>query len=173
MDALQATWALVLAGGDGTRLSALTRDDRGNQVPKQFCSLAGGQALVHDALQRARFIAPRSRTCVIVAEKHQEYWKRQLWPLGTRNVIRQPSNRGTAIGILLAVLHIVRRDPLARIVVLPADHYVRDEVALGRSLRDAVALTTDHHSSLILVGIEPEGTDTDLCCASCQVGQNA
>ncbi|MEO7206858.1 MAG: sugar phosphate nucleotidyltransferase [Steroidobacteraceae bacterium] len=162
MKTLRMTWALVLAGGDGTRLAALTRDGFGNQVPKQFCSLSGGQALVHDAVQRARYVAPRERTCVIVAEQHQRYWKRQLWALGTRNVIKQPRNCGTAIGILLAVLHIVRRDPMARIVFLPADHHVRDEAALGLSLREAVTLVTDAYNDLILVGIEPEGADSDL-----------
>ena len=44
------TWAVVLAAGEGTRLASLTRDALGNSVPKQFCSLNGGSALVHDAL---------------------------------------------------------------------------------------------------------------------------
>ena len=162
MKSVQMTWALVLAGGDGTRLAALTRDGLGNQVPKQFCSLSGGQALVQDAVQRARHVAPRERTCVIVAEQHQRYWRRQLQELGSGNVIQQPRNLGTAVGIALAVLHIARRDPLARIVFLPADHHVRDEAALGGSLREAMALITDCCDDLVLVGIEPEGVDPDL-----------
>ena len=162
MKTLQMTWALVLAGGDGTRLASLTRDEQGNQVPKQFCSLAGGPALVHDAVLRARYVAPRERTCVIVAEQHQRYWKRQLWTLGASNVIVEPRKRGTANGILLATLHIVKRDPLARIVVLPADHHVRDEECLGASLREAVAVLTQDHHGVVLLGIEPEGVDSDL-----------
>ena len=49
-----ATWAVVLAAGDGTRLAALTTDASGNSVPKQFCSLNGGRTLIEETLQHAR-----------------------------------------------------------------------------------------------------------------------
>ena len=51
------TWAVVLAAGDGTRLATLTTDASGNSVPKQFCSLNGGSALIAETLQRARRVA--------------------------------------------------------------------------------------------------------------------
>lgn len=117
---------------------------------------------MHDAVLRAQYAAARERTCVIVAEQQQRYWKRQLWTMGASNVIVEPRKRGTANGILLATLHIVKRDPLARIVVLPADHYVRDEECLGASLREAVAMLTQDHRGVVLLGIEPEGVDSDL-----------
>jgi mannose-1-phosphate guanylyltransferase len=63
MNRLQHTWAVVLAAGDGTRLSTLTTDSDGNPVPKQFCSLNGGASLLHEALQRANRIVPRERVC--------------------------------------------------------------------------------------------------------------
>ena len=46
-------WAIVLAGGEGSRLHGLTTDTSGVTVPKQFCSLTGGQSLLVDTLQRA------------------------------------------------------------------------------------------------------------------------
>ena len=54
------------------------------------------------------------------------------------------------------------RDPLARIVFLPADHYVRDERVLGASLRETARLLTRNFDSLALVGIEPEEADPEL-----------
>jgi mannose-1-phosphate guanylyltransferase len=45
-------WAVVLAAGDGTRLESLTTNDRGDVVPKQFCSLRGGPRLDHDGNAR-------------------------------------------------------------------------------------------------------------------------
>jgi len=51
------TWAVVLAGGDGRRLQALTHDADGIPVPKQFCSLQGGPCLLEDAIQRASTVA--------------------------------------------------------------------------------------------------------------------
>jgi mannose-1-phosphate guanylyltransferase len=158
----QRTWALVLAAGDGTRLATLTTDASGRSVPKQFCSLNGGRSLLEDALQRARRIVPRERLCAIVAADHRRYWQRTLWTLPASNVIVQPRNRGTAHGILLAVLSILERDPLARIVFLPADHYVRDEDALAGSLRAAATALTRDPEGLTLVGIEPDEADPEL-----------
>jgi mannose-1-phosphate guanylyltransferase len=159
---LQRTWAIVLAAGDGTRLASLTTDEHGNSVPKQFCSLDGGSSLLHDAMQRARNVAPRERLCVIVAEHHRRYWQRALWTTPSSNIIVQPRNCGTANGILLATLKILERDPLARIVFLPADHYVRDEAALAGSLREAATQLTRNPQELLLIGIEPEEADPEL-----------
>ncbi|MGH8240599.1 MAG: sugar phosphate nucleotidyltransferase, partial [Steroidobacteraceae bacterium] len=158
----QRTWAIVLAAGDGTRLATLTTDANGRSVPKQFCSLTGGRSLLEDAMQRARRIVPRDRLCAIVAAGHRRYWQPTLWALPASNVIVQPRNCGTANGILLAVLSILERDPLARIVFLPADHFVRDENALGGSLREATTLLTRSPDGLALVGIEPEEADPEL-----------
>lgn len=158
----QRTWALVLAAGDGTRLANLTRDARGNAVPKQFCSLNGGASLLQEAMHRARRLVPRERLCVIVAEQHRRWWGPTLWSLPSSNIVVQPRNCGTANGILLATLSILERDPLARIVFLPADHYVRDEVALTGSLREAATLLTRDLDGLLLVGIEPEEADPEL-----------
>lgn len=156
------TWAVVLAAGEGTRLASLTRDASGNSVPKQFCSLRGGSALVHDALQRARHIAPAEQVCAIVAQQHSRYWRKSLRSLSDRNIIIQPQNRGTANGVLLCVLAILERDPLARIVFLPADHFVLDESALARALRD-LAISLNHNpEGLTLIGIEPDEADPDL-----------
>lgn len=162
MTTRQRTWAIVLAAGEGTRLSTLTTDISGRSIPKQYCSLDGGNSLLDEALQRARRVVPRERLCVIVADQHRRYWQRTLWALPAANVIVQPQNRGTANGILLATLRILERDPLARIVFLPADHYVRDERALAGSLREAVASLTRNPDGLTLVGIAPEEADPEL-----------
>jgi mannose-1-phosphate guanylyltransferase len=159
---LQRTWAIVLAAGDGTRLASLTTDEHGNAVPKQFCSLDGGSSLLADAMQRARQVVPRERVCVIVAEQHRRYWQSALWTTPASNIIVQPRNCGTANGILLATLRILERDPLARIVFLPADHHVRDEAALAGSLREVATLLTRNPRELLLVGIEPEEADPEL-----------
>jgi mannose-1-phosphate guanylyltransferase len=153
------TWAVVLAAGDGTRLASLTADEQGNSVPKQYCSLHGEASLLQEALQRSRPIAPRARRCVIVAERHRPHWQRLQWSLAEANLIVQPRNCGTAHGILLATLQILRRDPRAHIVFLPADHHVTDEAALARSLKQ---MATRQERELLLLGIEPEEADPEL-----------
>jgi mannose-1-phosphate guanylyltransferase len=162
MNMRSETWAIVLAAGDGTRLSALTTDARGEVVPKQFCSLSGGRALMQEALGRAARIAPRERICAIVARRHARHWRHLLWSVPARNIIVQPCNCGTAVGVLLCVLHILERDPLAHIVFLPADHYVKDEALLADSVRAAARLLTRDRDRFTLVGVEPDYADPEL-----------
>jgi mannose-1-phosphate guanylyltransferase len=155
------TWAIVLAAGDGTRLSSLTTDARGEAIPKQYCSLNGGPSLLHEALQRARRIVPCERVCAVVARQHERHWRRMLGSLPARNVIVQPRNCGTANGVLLGLLRILERDPLAHIVFLPADHYVHNEASLADSIRAGAMFTRDR-DVLTLLGIEPDDIDIEL-----------
>jgi mannose-1-phosphate guanylyltransferase len=156
-----STWALVLAAGEGSRLRALTTTN-GVAVPKQFCSLQGGPSLLQEALHRAEAVAPRSRICTIVAEQHRRWWQGPLWSLPSQNIIVQPENRGTAAGLLLPLLHIEARDLDARVVVLPSDHYVRDEATLARALRNATTKIRTDRDELYLLGIGPDEADPEL-----------
>ena len=155
-------WALVLAAGEGSRLRRLTRDERGVAVPKQFCSLQVGPSLLQEALQRAAAVAPLRQICSIVAEQHREWWTPILSYLPEPNVIVQPQNRGTAYGILLPLLRIVDRDPDATVVLLPADHYLRDEDIMASALRRAAQFAQSDPGSIYLLGVEPDEPDTEL-----------
>jgi len=155
-------WALVLAGGEGRRLQGLTRNLQGVAVPKQFCTLQGGPSLLEEALQRAATVAQPDRICTIVAAQHRQWWTGIVGQLPQDNVIVQPQNRGTAHGILLPLLKIAARDPQAIIVLLPADHHIRDEELMSASLRQAADLAAGHRESIYLLGAEPEGPDVEL-----------
>lgn len=155
------TWALVLAGGEGTRLRQLTTDATGIAVPKQYCSLTGGQTLLDAAVARGKRIASLERTCSIVSETHRQWWAAVLKDEPSRNVIVQPHGRGTGIGILYSALHIAARDPDARIVILPADHYVQSEPDLQRVLRSALC-QVDEHGTPVLMGLRPTCQDSEL-----------
>jgi len=155
-------WALVLAAGEGSRLRGLTRNDAGVVVPKQFCSLQGGPCLLQEALQRATAVAALQRVCSVVAEQHRQWWTPILNYRPEQNVITQPHNRGTAYGVLLPLLRIVEQDPDAVVVLLPADHYLRDEETLASSLRHAAELANSDPGSIYLLGMEPDGPDTEL-----------
>jgi mannose-1-phosphate guanylyltransferase len=156
------TWALVLAAGEGSRLRSLTRNEQGVALPKQFCSLQGGPCLLQEALQRAAAVASLQRICSVVAEQHRQWWAPILSYLPEKNVISQPKNRGTAFGILLPLLRIIERDPDATVVLLPADHYLRDEKVMAEALRRAAALAHADRGSIYLLGVEPDEPDTEL-----------
>jgi mannose-1-phosphate guanylyltransferase len=156
------TWALVLAGGEGSRLQGLTRNVHGVVVPKQFCSLQGGPSLLQEALQRAATVASMQHLCTVVAAQHRQWWTSMLGLLRPRNVFVQPHNRGTAHGILLSLLRMADMDPEAMVVVLPADHHLRNEEVMVDALREAADLASAHAESIYLLGIEPEEPDAEL-----------
>jgi mannose-1-phosphate guanylyltransferase len=156
------TWALVLAAGEGSRLRSLTTSAAGETVPKQFCSLYEGPSLFHEAVRRARSVADENCICAVVAEQHRRWWEGLRSEVSPRNMIVQPRNRGTAIGILLPLLHIVKRNPRASIVLLPSDHHVRREEVLSASLRAGAEQLRWRLDELILLGLKPEEADPEL-----------
>jgi mannose-1-phosphate guanylyltransferase len=156
------TWALLLAAGEGSRLRNLTTARSGTAIPKQFCSLYEGPSLLQEALRRAQVVADKRCISAVVAEQHRRFWEPQLRSLPQAHVISQPENRGTAIGILLPLLHILLRDPAAQIVLLPSDHHFCDERVLAASLVDAVEQLRWRFHETLLLGIEPEEPDAEL-----------
>ena len=154
-------WALVLAAGEGSRLRRLTTTASGVAVPKQFCSLSGGTSLLHDTLRRAQVIAPAERTCVVVCADHRCWWQSLSRSIPSSNIVVQPCNRGTAIGILLPLLAILQRDPDATLGVLPSDHFVRNESLLADAMRQAMR-RAHSTAALILLGLTPEEPDPEL-----------
>jgi mannose-1-phosphate guanylyltransferase len=156
------TWALVLAGGEGSRLQALTTTPNGVIVPKQFCSLRRGPSLLTQSLIRAGSVAPTIQTCAVVAAQHRWWWELPLGCLLKENVFVQPDNRGTAHGVLLALLRLEARDPSANVVMLPADHYIRNEALFARSLRQVAELSTRMDDTVYLLGADPDRPDTEL-----------
>jgi len=152
-------WALVLAAGSGTRLSSLTTDATGETVPKQFCSLNGRSSLLSRTLERASRVVPWSRTVMVVAAQHRRHWQPLLPVLADENIVVQPENKGTGIGILLPLLHILNRDPDARVVLLPSDHHIDDERTFLTAVAEALASVDQ---DITLLGITPEYADPEL-----------
>ncbi len=159
--AKRQSWGLVLAGGEGRRLRALTTDRHGSAVPKQFCSLFGGPTLVQDTLARMRQCIAPERTLAIVTAAHRRLWMRDLAGLPQTNVVEQPSLRGTAAGILLPLLAIAERDPLARLLVMPADHHVEDPGPFVEAAALALDDIEDDDATTVLLGISPDGDDIE------------
>ena len=155
-------WVVVLAGGSGRRLQELTADAWGRSVPKQFCALAGQRSLLQTTLARADRKAPRERQLVVVNQAHEHWWSRELADLPPENVLVQPSDRGTAVGLFLPLLAIHRRDPDAEVVVLPSDHFFAREDVLDDGLDEASTELARNPGHLVLIGVEVAGPDPDL-----------
>jgi mannose-1-phosphate guanylyltransferase len=153
-------WAVVLAGGDGQRLSALTRNAQGICTPKQYCSLAGGHSLLQLSLQRALAVTAREHIVPVVTDAHRRWWESQLSAFRRTRVVVQPSNRGTGFGVLLPSLLIAKCDPDAGVIFIPSDHYVEHEDLLAEFLRQATAPEALDSDKLTLLGITPNAPDS-------------
>ena len=147
-------WAVVLAGGDGNRVSALTGTSRASPCRNSIAH-SGAKSLSCAGLCA---VPPRSSpgrgSSVVVTEHHRRHWRQTLADLPPENVIVQPRNRGTAAGILLPVLDIVlSRDRAARVLVLPADHHVASEDVLRRTLLVAGRAVRRPNAPVVMLGM--------------------
>jgi len=154
-------WVLILAGGEGRRVAALTRDGSGCAVPKQYSPVLGDITLLERARLRAERLVPPARVAVIVDARHGRWWRPLLGTVPARNVIVQPQNRGTAVGLLLSAHWVKARDRSARLLVLPSDHFVGDEETLSESLVEAVDALHGDASRLVLVGMPARELDSE------------
>lgn len=149
-------WAVVLAGGDGERVAAMTRDADGGVVPKQYWCAGGEPPMVRWALARARRIAPARQVLVVVQEQHRRFWQRHLADVARDSILVQPKNRGTAAGVLRALVEIQSRgDTAAPAVLLPSDHYVGEEQHLHEALLVAVRAAWHGDPPVVLLGMSP------------------
>lgn len=161
MEAQQDLWTIILAAGDGTRLRALTTNAQGITIPKQFCSFRSPKSMLTHTLERAAGVVPHDRIVSVVAAQHQQWWEPELAHLPRSNVVIQPQNRGTAIGILLPLLVIQQRDPSAVVVILPSDHFVANEAVMAQSLTQAARAASENISKVVLLGIAADAPDTE------------
>lgn len=154
-------WAVVLAGGDGTRLRPLTRLLAGDERPKQFCSILGSATLLEQTIRRVSLALPRERTMVVVTQSHEHFYLPLLGGVPSHQVIVQPSNQGTALAILYSLLRLAARAPKALVAFFPSDHYFSDEKKFMSYVESAFEAVEFCPDLVTLLGVTPEGPEVD------------
>lgn len=143
-------YAVILAGGSGTRLWPRSRQ----QQPKQFADIIGnGHTLIQDTATRLRGLVRDEDLYVVVGEKFAHLSKEQLPQLHEHQHIVEPSGRNTAPAIGLACAHLMQQDPTAVVAFLPADHIIPQTTAFQDALRTAT--TAAEAGYLVTLGITP------------------
>ena len=157
-----APWAVVLAGGDGTRVSDFTRAGDGTPTPKQYCCFGGTTPMVRWAIERARRVVPLHRIVVVVNQAHRRFWEPELTDIPRQNLLIQPSNRGTGAGVLLALLALEgRTHPQSPVLLLPSDHFVARETVMASAMAAALFAARCGSRDLVLLGLSPSAAEQD------------
>ena len=148
-------YIVILAGGSGTRFWPLSRSAR----PKQLISITGDRTMLQRTVERVLPLKPK-RILVITNLVQAEETERQLahYRKIPIDVIAEPSAKNTAPAIGLAATIIAAHDPEGVMVVLPADHFIRDELALQQVLQDAAHAARNGY--LVTLGIMPSRPET-------------
>jgi mannose-1-phosphate guanylyltransferase len=157
----ESEWAVILAGGDGTRLKSLTRKIAGDERPKQFCSVLGKKTLLEETRARAALELARERTLYVVNRLHKPYYRPILDGESERHLVVQPSNRGTAPAILYSLLRIAAVDPQALVAFFPSDHYISDNEKFMSHIRAALDTARHRPDLTILLGLDPESPEVE------------
>jgi mannose-1-phosphate guanylyltransferase len=147
-------WAVMLAGGDGTRLQSLTLKIAGDSRPKQFCSIFGGESLLAQTRARLESVFRVDRELFVVTRAHETYYREELRNVDDSRIIPQPLNRGTGVAVALALLHILQRDADAVVVFVPCDHYYSDAEAFSRAIRSAASGAERYPDSIVILAAE-------------------
>jgi mannose-1-phosphate guanylyltransferase len=156
-----SSWAVLLAGGDGTRLQSLTMKIAGDSRPKQFCSLFGGKTLLTQTQERLAPLFRSDQMVFVVTRHHEEFYREDLQDVADSRMIVQPRNRGTGVAIAAALFRILQfqTDPL--VAFFPCDHYYSDDEAFGQTVAAAMEFAADRPSEIILVGAEATSPEVE------------
>jgi mannose-1-phosphate guanylyltransferase len=154
-------WAIVLAGGEGTRLRSLTREVCGDERPKQYASLVGADSLLAQTLKRTQPLVPPERTVVVSQERHVPWLAGEIRPDCRQKVLLQPENRDTAAGVLLPVYWIASQDPDATVAVFPSDHFVLEDGAFRAHVAEVVTFVERHPDRIVLLGARATEADPE------------
>jgi mannose-1-phosphate guanylyltransferase len=154
-------WSIILAGGEGTRLSALVHRWLGRPKPKQYCTFVGTRSMFQHTLDRAARLTPHDHMITVVARNHRHDALAQLDGRAGSTILFQPANRDTAAGVFLPLTYIRAKAPQATVVLYPSDHFVYPEGRFFETVRRAVRVTESCPDRVVMLGVVPDRLELD------------
>jgi len=148
-------YAIIMAGGMGTRFWPLSRRRR----PKQVLAINGPNSMLQDTVSRLDGLIPLERTYVVSNAQQMRIIAPQLPEMDEANFILEPVPRNTAACIGLAAIHVRRIDPGGIMVVLPADHLIKNITTFQNIVRTGINVV-EKHDALVTIGIPPTRPET-------------
>jgi mannose-1-phosphate guanylyltransferase len=154
-------WAVILAGGDGTRLQSMTRAITGDNRPKQFVPVIGGSTLLNQTRRRVALSIEPSRTMIVLTQKHRRFYQSLGEEIPRSLLLEQPENKGTAPAILYALLRVAAKSPKAVVALFPSDHYFADDEEFMSHIDVALDAVEVQPETVMLLGITPTAPETE------------
>lgn len=151
---MQKLYAVILAGGSGTRLWPRSRAHH----PKQFLDLVGERTMIQQTVDRLLPVLPPERICFIVGKHHAAELRSQLPMIPAQNIFIEPQGRGTGPCVGLAAAYLRARDPDATMVSLHADHFIARADLFRDALADCYAIAQT--GLLVTMGAMPAYPET-------------
>ncbi len=158
----QHHWGVILAGGEGARLKSLTRFVSGEDTPKQFCRLLGGQSLLAQTTQRVSRTICSERTVYVLLNSHERFYSKELRNVPAAHMVVQPCNRGTLPAILSSLIHIIRQDKNAVVGFFPSDHHYAEEDRFMSGVDLAFNAAESNPETVILLGVAAKRAETEF-----------
>jgi len=158
---MRETWAVLLAGGDGTRLQSMTRAITGDNRPKQFVPLIGRSTLLDQTRRRVALSIEPDRTLIVVTQKHRRFYRPLTNKISPGLLLEQPLNKGTAPAILYALLQVAVKSPKAIVALFPSDHFFAADEEFMAHIEAAIDAVQIQPQSVMLLGITPSGPETE------------
>lgn len=142
-------YAVIMAGGGGTRLWPLSRQDR----PKQMLKINSERSLFQLATDRLEGLFPAERIFIVTVAEQARQLRQQVPEIPGDNYLIEPMPRGTASVVGLAATALLKRDPQAVMAILTADHIIQNVPAFQTALREAFEVAQAGY--LVTLGIQP------------------
>ena len=140
-------YALIMAGGSGTRLWPLSRKSR----PKQVLPLVEDKSMFQIAVERLDPLLPPERVIVVASGPLTEQLRAAAPQIPAENYIVEPSARNSGPAVGLGAIHIRQRDPDAVIAVLASDHHIAEKARFRDVLAASAELARQGH--IVTLGI--------------------
>lgn len=143
-------YALILAGGSGTRFWPLSRDHR----PKQLLNIFEEGPLLRQAIDRLEGLIPKQNIFILTNQLQEPEVRRLAPEIPASNIVAEPARRDTAPAIALGIGLIKAASPHGVMLVIPSDQLIRDQDSFRSVMQDALNLAKQE-KALITVGISP------------------
>ncbi len=147
--------AVIMAGGIGSRFWPRSRQAH----PKQFLNVFGDHTLIQNTVARLQGIVPPEQCYVVTHERYVDDTRNQLPVIPKENILAEPIARNTAPCIEYAAVKLASKDPEATMIVLPADHVIKNVRRFHEVLQAAIRKASEP-GTLVTIGINPTHPET-------------